>query len=101
MGKFQDYVRHLRSFNQNIYHLLLHLKAYIYRTFISQYFWMIKMVARAPAPTRHHIDNGTSDEEIVQFSTLFPQSIHTTMSSIHGLIVMWKEWWKLTHLLKR
>jgi hypothetical protein len=44
IGNFQDYVRHLWSFNQNIYHLLLHKKAYIYRTFISQYFWMIKMV---------------------------------------------------------
>ncbi len=46
------------------------------------------MVARAPAPTRHHIDDGASDEDIVEFSILFPQLIHTTMSSIHGLIVM-------------
>jgi hypothetical protein len=49
---------------------------------------MIKMVTPAPAPTCHHINDGTSDEDIIQFSTLFPQLIHTTMSSIHGLIVM-------------
>jgi hypothetical protein len=46
------------------------------------------MVARAPAPTCHHIDDGALDKDIIQFSTLFPQLIHTTMSSIHGLIVM-------------
>jgi hypothetical protein len=49
---------------------------------------MLEMVARAPAPTRHHIDNGASDEDIVQFSTLFPQSIHNIMSITRGLTVL-------------
>jgi hypothetical protein len=42
---------------------------------------MIKIVLRAPASTHQHIDNGASDDDIMQFSTLFPQSIHIIMSS--------------------
>jgi hypothetical protein len=49
---------------------------------------MIKIVSRAPASTHQHIDNGASDDDIAQFSTLFPQSTHTIMSSIHGLTVL-------------
>jgi hypothetical protein len=49
---------------------------------------MIKIVSHAPASTHQHIDNGASDDDITQFSTLFPQSTHITMSSIHGLTVL-------------
>jgi hypothetical protein len=50
---------------------------------------MIKIVSSVPASTHQHIDNGASDDNIVQFSTLFPQSIHIkNLSSIHGLTVL-------------
>jgi hypothetical protein len=44
-------------------------------------------LSRVPASTHQHIDNGASDVDIAQFSTLFPQSIHIIMSSIHGLTI--------------
>jgi hypothetical protein len=62
---------------------------------------MIEIVLHVPASTHQHIDNGVSNDDIVQFSTLFPQSIHIIMSSIHGLTVLWKEMSKLTHILER
>jgi hypothetical protein len=49
---------------------------------------MMEIVSHAPASTHQHINNGASDDDIVQFSTLFPQSIHIIMSSIHGLTVL-------------
>jgi hypothetical protein len=49
---------------------------------------MIKIVSRVPASTHQHIDIGASDDDIAQFSTLFPQSTHIIMSSIHGLTVL-------------
>ncbi len=51
------------------------------------YFWMIKIVSHVPASTRQHINKGASDDNIAQFSTLFPQSIHIIRSIIHGLTV--------------
>jgi hypothetical protein len=42
-----------------------------YKTYISIYFWMIKIVSRMPASTHQHINNGASNDNIVQFSTLF------------------------------
>jgi hypothetical protein len=62
---------------------------------------MIKIVLHVPASTHQHIDNGASDDDIMQFSTLFPQSIHIIMSSIHGLTVLLKEMSKLTYILER
>jgi hypothetical protein len=62
---------------------------------------MIKIVSRMPASTHQHMDNGASDDDITQFSTLFPQSIHIIMSSIHSLTVLWKEFSKLTSILER
>jgi hypothetical protein len=62
---------------------------------------MIEIVLRAPASTHQHINNGASNDDIVQLSTLFPQSIHIIMSSIHGLTVLSKELSKLTRILER
>jgi hypothetical protein len=62
---------------------------------------MIKIVLHMPASTHQHIDNGASNDDITQFSTLFSQSIHIIMSSIHGLTMLWKELSKLTRILER
>jgi hypothetical protein len=46
---------------------------------------MIEKVSRPPALT-HHTDNGTSDGNTMQFSTLLPQTIPFLVYNIYILI---------------
>jgi hypothetical protein len=62
---------------------------------------MIEIVSRVPASTHQHINNGASNDNIMQFWTLFPQSIHIIMSSIHSLTILWKELSKLIRIFER
>ena len=49
---------------------------------------MIQMVARAPASSHQHIDNGASDDDFEACSTFLQQSNHTITSDIYCLTAL-------------